>query len=82
VMVTSNFRQTIESLFAAFAGNADARPRRRPYVFGVICIAFGTGAAIGAFGTEVSRAYSLTIPVTLRTIVLLQCERGPSAGRD
>jgi uncharacterized membrane protein YoaK (UPF0700 family) len=82
VMVTSNFRQTIESLFAAFAGNADARPLRRPYVFGVICIAFGAGAAIGASATEISRAYSLAVPVTLLTIVLLQCERGRSAGRD
>jgi uncharacterized membrane protein YoaK (UPF0700 family) len=82
VMVTSNFRQTIEGLFAAFAGNADTRPFRRPYVFGTICIAFGTGAAVGASATEISRAYSLAIPVALLAIVLLQCERGPSAGRD
>ena len=82
VMVTSNFRQTIEGLFAAFAGNADAGPFRRPYVFGAICIAFGAGAAIGAFGTEFSRAYSLVVPVTLLTFVLLQCERWPSAGCD
>jgi uncharacterized membrane protein YoaK (UPF0700 family) len=75
VMVTSNFRQTIESLFAAFAGNADAGPFRRPYVFGAICIAFGTGAAIGALGTELSRAYSLTVPVTLLVIVAWLCEQ-------
>jgi len=74
VMVTSNFRQTIEGLFAAFAGNTDARPLRRPYVFGAICVAFGTGAAIGAFGTEVSRAYSLTVPVTLLVVVAWLCE--------
>ena len=74
VMVTSNFRQTIEGLFAAFAGNADARPLRRPYVFGAICVAFGTGAAVGAFGTEVSRAYSLTVPVTLLVVVAWLCE--------
>src|SRR6202012_4879152 len=47
VMATSNFRQTVEGLFSAFAGNADARPLRRPYVFGAICLAFGTGAAVG-----------------------------------
>jgi len=82
VMVTSNFRQTIEGLFAAFAGNADARPLRRPYVFGVICVAFGAGAAIGASATELSRAYSLAVPVTLLTIVLLQCERKPSADKN
>jgi uncharacterized membrane protein YoaK (UPF0700 family) len=78
VMVTSNFRQTIESLFAAFAGNVGARPLRRPYVFGTICIAFGTGAAIGASATEISRAFSLTVPVILLTIVWLRCEGGPS----
>jgi hypothetical protein len=37
------------------------------------CIAFGVGAAIGAIMTEVTRAYSLAIPVTLLVIVLLLC---------
>jgi uncharacterized membrane protein YoaK (UPF0700 family) len=75
VMVTSNYRQTIEGLFAAFAGNADTRSFRRPYVFGAICTAFGTGAALGAFGTEISRAYSLTVPVTLLVVVAWLCEQ-------
>jgi hypothetical protein len=35
-----------------------------------MCIAFGMGAAIGAGMTEVTRAYSLAIPVTLLMIVL------------
>ena len=39
-----------------------------------MCIAFGVGAAIGAVMTEVTRAYSLAIPVTLLVIVLLLCE--------
>jgi uncharacterized membrane protein YoaK (UPF0700 family) len=81
VMVTSNFRQTIEGLFGAFAGNAGPRPFRRPYLFGAMCIAFGAGAAIGAFATEVTRDYSLAIPVTLLVIVLLLCERTPVAAR-
>jgi uncharacterized membrane protein YoaK (UPF0700 family) len=59
VMATSNFRYTIEGLFAAFAGSSEAGPFRRPYVFGAMCIAFGMGAAIGAVMTEVTRAYSL-----------------------
>jgi uncharacterized membrane protein YoaK (UPF0700 family) len=75
VMVTSNFRQTVEALFAAFTGSAEAKPFRRSYVFGTMCIAFGAGAAIGAFVTEISRAYSLALPVTLLVIVLLLCER-------
>jgi uncharacterized membrane protein YoaK (UPF0700 family) len=82
VMVTSNFRQTIESLFVAFAGSSEARPFRRPYVFGALCIAFGTGAAIGAFGTKISRDYSLSVPVTLLVIVLLLCERNFTVTRD
>ncbi len=80
VMVTSNFRQTIEGLFAALAGNADARPFRRPYVFGTICVAFGAGAAIGALGTEISRAYSLTVPVTLLVVVAWLCEQNKVEG--
>jgi len=75
VMVTSNFRQTIEALFAAFAGSPGARPLRRPYVFGMICVALGSGAASGAFGTELSRAYSLTVPVTLLALVTWLCEQ-------
>jgi uncharacterized membrane protein YoaK (UPF0700 family) len=73
VMATSNFRYTIEGLFAAFAGSSEARPFRRPYAFGATCVAFGVGAAIGAIVTEVTRAYSLAIPATLLVIVLLLC---------
>jgi len=71
VMVTSNFRQAVEGLFAAFAGGL-ARPFRRSYVFGAMCIACGGGAAIGAFATKVTPAYSLIVPVIL--LVLLLCE--------
>jgi uncharacterized membrane protein YoaK (UPF0700 family) len=81
VMVTSNFRQAIEGLFAAFAGSAGARPFRRPYVFGAMCVAFGTGAAVGAFVTEVTRSYSLAIPVMLLVTVLLFCEQRPLAAK-
>lgn len=81
VMVTSNFRQTIEGLFAGFAGGAEPRPFRRSYVFGMMCIAFGLGAAIGAFATELNRAYSLAIPVMLLVIVLLLCEQKPVHAR-
>jgi uncharacterized membrane protein YoaK (UPF0700 family) len=72
-MATSNFRYAIEGLFAAFAGSREARPFRQPYVFGAMCIAFGAGAAIGAIMTEMTRAYSLTVPVALLVIVLWLC---------
>jgi len=81
VMATSNFRYAIEGLFVAFAGSTEARPFRRPYVFGAMCVAFGTGAAIGAGMTEVTRAYSLAIPVTLLMIVFLLCQQDWTAAR-
>jgi uncharacterized membrane protein YoaK (UPF0700 family) len=81
VMVTSNFRQAIEGLFATFAGNTEPRPFRRSYVFGTMCIAFGSGAAAGAFATELKRAYSLAVPVMLLVIVLLLCEQKPVRAR-
>jgi uncharacterized membrane protein YoaK (UPF0700 family) len=40
-----------------------------------MCIAFGMGAAIGAVMTDVTRAYSLVVPVTLLAIVLLLCDQ-------
>jgi uncharacterized membrane protein YoaK (UPF0700 family) len=79
VMVTSNFRHAVEGLFTALAGSREVRPFRRPYVFGAMCIAFGTGAAAGAFATEVTRDYSLVVPVTLLVIVLVLFERKPSS---
>lgn len=78
VMVTSNFRQVIEGLFAVLAGSTVARPFRRSYVFGAMCIAFGLGAALGAFVTKVAPAYSLIIPVALLLTVLLLCEHRTS----
>jgi len=74
VMVTGNFRQTIEGLFDAFAGKAAARPFRRPYIFGAMCVTFGAGAAAGAFATKVTPVYSLVVPIILLTILLLICE--------
>ena len=74
VMVTSNFRQAIEGLFAALAGSTPARRFYRSYVFGAMCIAFGLGAALGAFATEITPVFSLVVPVTLLVIVLLLCE--------
>jgi uncharacterized membrane protein YoaK (UPF0700 family) len=77
VMVTSNFRQTIEGLFGAIAGGIAPQPLRRSYVFGTVCIAFGSGAASGALATEASRAYSLIVPVLLLVIVVWLCEQRP-----
>ncbi len=52
----------------------NVRSRRFAGTFDAMCIAFG--AAIGVVMTEVSRAYSLAIPVALLAIVLLLCDQG------
>ena len=46
-----------------------------------MCIAFGMGAAIGPVMTEVTRASSLAIPMTLLVLVLLLCEQNLTAAR-
>jgi uncharacterized membrane protein YoaK (UPF0700 family) len=76
VMATSNFRQAIEGLFAAISGKREPGAFRRTYVFAALCTGFGTGAAIGAFGTERMPALTLGIPVALLLFALLRCEQG------
>jgi uncharacterized membrane protein YoaK (UPF0700 family) len=44
-----------------------------------MCIAFGGGAVIGAIVTEMTRAYSLAVPVALLVVVLLLREFGGPA---
>jgi uncharacterized membrane protein YoaK (UPF0700 family) len=73
VMATTNFRQSIESLFAMVAGAPEPNRFRKPYVYGAICVAFGAGAALGAFTTEQLAGYSLAIPAMMLVIVLLHC---------
>jgi uncharacterized membrane protein YoaK (UPF0700 family) len=75
VMATTNLRQTIESLFDAVVGCADPRPFRRPKVFATILVAFGAGAAMGAYVTVQIPALTLGIPVTVLLIALLRCEQ-------
>jgi uncharacterized membrane protein YoaK (UPF0700 family) len=75
VMATSNLRYSIEGLFGALTGTAERPPFRRPYVFALICAAFGTGAAVGACVTTQVPALALGIPVTLLLIALLRCEQ-------
>jgi uncharacterized membrane protein YoaK (UPF0700 family) len=76
VMATNNFRQMIEGLFAAFAGTPSPDRFHRPSLFGVMCVAFGIGAAVGAVVTKHVPAYSLAIPVIILTVVLFRCVRG------
>ncbi|WP_061024795.1 YoaK family protein [Bradyrhizobium sp. CCH5-F6] len=71
VMITGNMRQAIEGLYTALSGGG---PLRRSGIFAALCVAFGGGAAIGAFATKGIPDLALGIPVTALLIVLLQCE--------
>ncbi|WP_349631640.1 YoaK family protein [Bradyrhizobium tropiciagri] len=76
VMITGNLRQAIEGLFAAASAVGQAGMLRRPGIFASVCVAFGTGAAIGAFATKAIPDIALGVPVTALLIVLLRCEAG------
>jgi uncharacterized membrane protein YoaK (UPF0700 family) len=71
VMITGNMRQAIEGLYMALSGGG---PLRRSGIFAALCVAFGVGAAVGAFATKGIPDLALGIPVTALLIVLLRCE--------
>jgi uncharacterized membrane protein YoaK (UPF0700 family) len=77
VLATSNFRQAVESVFAAFAGTGGPNAFRCIYVFSLLCIAFGMGAATGAYTTERLPALTLGVPATVLLVALLLCESEP-----
>ncbi|MDH2384997.1 YoaK family protein [Bradyrhizobium sp. CER78] len=74
VMITGNLRQAIEGLFAAAAGGGQPRMLRRSGIFASVCVAFGVGAAIGAFATKGMPNVALGLPVVALLVVLLRCE--------
>lgn len=75
VMATGNLRQAIEGVFAAVYGGAPAGVFRRSAVFAALCVAFGMGAAVGAFATQQIPGLALGIPAVILLMVLLSCER-------
>jgi uncharacterized membrane protein YoaK (UPF0700 family) len=72
VMITGNMRQAIEGVFAVVSGQLGSL--RRPGIFAALCVAFGTGAAVGAYATKVIPDLALGLPVVALLIVLLRCE--------
>ena len=76
VMITGNLRQAIEGLFAVVSGQLDSF--RRPGIFAALCIAFGTGAAVGAYATKGNPDLALGLPVVALLIVLFRCEIRPN----
>ena len=74
VMITGNLRQAVEGLFATAYGKEQAGVLRRSGIFFSVCIAFGGGAAIGAFATKGIPDLALGLPVVALLIVLLRCD--------
>jgi uncharacterized membrane protein YoaK (UPF0700 family) len=73
VMITGNLRQAIEGLFAVVSGQLSSL--RCPGIFAALCVAFGIGAAVGAYATRGVPDLALGLPVVALLIVLLRCER-------
>jgi uncharacterized membrane protein YoaK (UPF0700 family) len=74
VMITGNLRQAIEGVFTAAAGGRRLGALRRSGIFAALCVAFGIGAAVGAYATKAIPNLALGLPVVALLIVLLPCE--------
>jgi uncharacterized membrane protein YoaK (UPF0700 family) len=79
VMITGNLRQAIEGVFAMVSGQLGSF--RCPGIFAALCVAFGIGAAVGAYATKFIPALALGLPVVALLIVLLRCEVRPNEKR-
>lgn len=80
VMITGNMRQAIEGAFAVVSGRGERAACRLSGIFILVCVAFGLGAAVGAFATKQLPALALGIPVIALLIVLLRCEQRSAPG--
>jgi uncharacterized membrane protein YoaK (UPF0700 family) len=76
VMITGNLRQAIEALFAVISGQFGSL--RYSGIFAALCVAFGVGAAVGAYATKGIPELALGLPVMALLIVLFRCEIRPN----
>jgi uncharacterized membrane protein YoaK (UPF0700 family) len=74
VMITGNLRLAIEGVFATVSGDRQFGTLRRSGIFAALCVAFGIGAAVGAYATKGIPDLTLGLPVVALLIVLLRCE--------
>jgi uncharacterized membrane protein YoaK (UPF0700 family) len=74
VMITGNLRLAIEGVFATVSGDRQLGTLRRSGIFAALCVAFGIGAAVGAYATKRIPDLALGLPVVALLIVLLRCE--------
>jgi uncharacterized membrane protein YoaK (UPF0700 family) len=73
--------QFVPPMAAFMVGIVIAAWLRRPGIFAALCIAFGIGAAVGAYATKVIPDLALGLPVVALLIVLLRCELHPNEER-
>jgi uncharacterized membrane protein YoaK (UPF0700 family) len=81
VMITGNLRQAIEGLFDMVFGSNQLGSLCRSGIFAGLCVAFGNGAATGAFATKEIPDFAPGIPVFAHLMVLLRCEAQRGEGR-
>lgn len=82
VMITGNFRQAIEGVFALVVRDQETGLLRRSSIFMGVCAAFGAGAATGAVLTEQIPTLTLIVPVAALLTSLLLCNWRAEARRD
>jgi uncharacterized membrane protein YoaK (UPF0700 family) len=81
VMITGNLRQAIEGVFTAVSSSGEVGMLRRSGIFTAVCVAFGIGAAVGAYATKNIPNLALGLPVMALLIVLLRCDIRPNEER-
>jgi uncharacterized membrane protein YoaK (UPF0700 family) len=73
MMITGSMRQAIEGIFTVAIGGRPPGALRRSGIFMAVCVAFGLGAAVGAFATKTIPHLTLGLPVFALLLVLLRC---------
>ncbi|MBR1227844.1 MULTISPECIES: DUF1275 family protein [unclassified Bradyrhizobium] len=71
-MITGNLRQATEGVFAVVSGQLGSL--HRPGILAALCVAFGIGAAVGAYAMKLIPDLAIGLPVLVLLVVLFRCE--------
>ena len=75
VMVTGNLRSAVELVCVGWAEQRDPGALRQARTLITICLAFATGAGVGAFATTALGSAALAVPILLLLAALALCRR-------
>lgn len=75
VMTTGNLRRFAESLFCALISKGDASAMRQARLFGIVCLCFLGGAALGGFVTPRLHNFALWVPAAMLASAFVLCRR-------